>query len=163
MLLICDYLLPGEPVWDFCCDHGYMGLRAYHSGDFPEIHFVDQVPHIIEQLENRFRHRHQRDGLTAQVSFWPESGENLRVPLKGTAIIAGVGAHTILQILRGLIEREQGLQASRLVLGPHNDEEFLEHSLASWQAFQKGFKLAANTQVQEGSRTRKLLIFDKVL
>ena len=163
MLTICDHLIPGEPVWDFCCDHGYMGLRAYHLGQFPEIHFVDQVPHIIEKLESRFYSKHQKPELPQKVFFWAASGENITVSLQGTAIIAGVGAHTILQILRGLFDRDGGLQASRLIMGPHNDEEFLEETLSSWEEFCLKFKPTVRTQVVEGSRIRKLLIFDKIL
>ena len=150
-------------MWDLCCDHGYVGLKAYHSGTFPEIHFVDQVPEIISSLQERFENRHQRPGLTEKVNFWAQSGETLTVPMEGTAVIAGVGAHTILQILRGLCERDENLKISRWILGPHTDEEFLQESLSVWPRFSKVFQLAALTNVREGQRDRKLLIFDKVL
>lgn len=162
MQLIFDYLIPGEPVWDFCCDHGYMGLKAYHSGVFPEIHFVDQVPHIIAKLEQAFHIKHHRAEFAQRAFFWAESGENISVPLKGTAIIAGVGAHTTLQILRGLFALE-GTQASRFILVPQKDEELLEQELGAWEAFKSHYKVAAITHVREGSRIRKLLIFDKIL
>ncbi|QDK36721.1 SAM-dependent methyltransferase [Bdellovibrio sp. NC01] len=162
MNLIFDYLIPGEPVWDFCCDHGYMGLKAYHSCQFPEVHFVDQVPHIIARLEQSFLTKHQKAEYTQKVFFWAQSGENINSPLNGTAIIAGVGAHTILQILRGLFAQNT-MNASRFILAPQKQEEFLEQELSAWNEFQTRFKIADVTHIQEGSRHRKLLIFDKVL
>lgn len=162
MQLIFDFLIPGEPVWDFCCDHGYMGLKAYHSGAFPEVHFVDQVPHIIARLERSFLAKHLKSEYLQRAFFWAESGENISAPLKGTAIIAGVGAHTTLQILRGLFARE-GAQASRFILVPQKDEELLEQELGAWDGFKSHYKVAAITHVREGSRIRKLLIFDKIL
>lgn len=69
MQYVYDHLLTGSPVWDFCCDHGYLGLNAYSSGDFPQIHFVDQVPHIIEKLESRFR-KDYFDSQNFQVAFF---------------------------------------------------------------------------------------------
>lgn len=162
MQLIFDYLIHGEPVWDFCCDHGYMGLKAYHSGFFPEVHFVDQVPHIMARLEQSFLAKHLKPEYLQRAFFWAESGENISAPLKGTAIIAGVGAHTTIQILRGLFGRE-GAQASRFILVPQKDEELLEQELAAWEHFKSLYKIADVTHVREGSRIRKLLIFDKIL
>lgn len=162
MQFIFSHLIPDKPVWDFCCDHGYMGLKAYHSGAFPEIHFVDQVPHIIAKLEKTFHIKHHRPEFSQQAFFWAQSGEYISAPLKGTVIIAGVGAHTILQILRGLFERE-GTQASRFILVPQKDEELLQQELELWETFKSHYQTAVVTQVQEGSRIRKVLIFDKIL
>ena len=152
----------GMPVWDFCCDHGYMGLMAYHSGAFPEIHFVDQVPHIIAKLEENFRTKHQREEKPHVVNFWAESGENIPQMLTGTAIIAGVGAHTVIKILRGIYANDR-LNAQRLILVPQKKEELLECTLREWNDFQLRYRFVSSTDVVEGHRSRKLLIYDKIL
>ena len=91
LMAIYENLIQGESVWDFCCDHGYLGISAYRSGYFPEVHFVDQVPHIIQRLQQEFAQKHFDEENSQQAFFWAQSGESLEVPLTGTAVIAGVG------------------------------------------------------------------------
>lgn len=161
MQLIYDHLLPGKAVWDFCCDHGYMGLNAYESGLFTQVHFVDQVPHIIERLEQRFQSEYFRDDSVSQAFFHPRAGGSLEQPVQGSVVIAGVGAHTILEIVRSLIEKGV-LSADRLILGPQRDEEKLFVWLQNLPDFhyKSGSEILA---IDERGRNRKLLIFDKIL
>lgn len=161
MQLIYDHLLPGKPVWDFCCDHGYLGLNAYESGLFSEVHFVDQVPHIVEQLEARFLAEYFREDAVTQAAFHSRPGEDLRQSVSGTVVITGVGAHTILKIVQTL--REKGLlSADRLILGPQRDEQMLSDLLQKTLAndFMRASEMLS---VEERGRNRKLLIFDKIL
>lgn len=161
MQLIYDHLLPGKPVWDFCCDHGYLGLNAYESGLFSEVHFVDQVPHIVEQLEARFLAEYFREDAVTQAAFHSRPGEDLRQSVSGTVVITGVGAHTILKIVQTL--REKGLlRADRLILGPQRDEQMLSDLLQ--KTLTNDFTRASEMlSVEERGRNRKLLIFDKIL
>lgn len=161
MQLIYDHLLPGKPVWDFCCDHGYMGLNAYESGLFSEVHFVDQVPHIIERLEQRFQNEYFREDSASQAFFHPRPGEQLGQAIQGSVVIAGVGAHTILEIVRSLTENGV-LSADRLILGPQRDEE----KLFVWLQNLPNFSYKSDGEIiaiDERGRNRKLLIFDKIL
>ncbi|WP_415063113.1 SAM-dependent methyltransferase [Bdellovibrio sp.] len=159
MQLIYDHLLSGEPVWDFCCDHGYMGLNAYESGSFPEVHFVDQVEHIVGQLQSRFQSEYLRPDSTSRAYFHALPGEDLQEVLRGTAVIAGVGAHTIHKIVGSLYRREL-LLVSRLILCPQRDEEKLVKMLDF--ELRDNFKLCnVHYEVVERGRVRKLLIFDK--
>lgn len=159
MQLIYDHLLPGEPVWDFCCDHGYMGLNAYESGSFPEVHFVDQVEHIIEQLQSRFKAEYWHRDSPSQAYFHALPGEDLQEVLRGTIVIAGVGAHTIHKIV-GSLHRRELLLVSRLILCPQRDEEKLVKMLDF--ELRDNFKLCnVHYEVMERGRARKLLIFDK--
>ncbi|UXR64795.1 class I SAM-dependent methyltransferase [Bdellovibrio bacteriovorus] len=161
MQLIFDHLLPGKPVWDFCCDHGYLGLNAYESGLFSEVHFVDQVPHIVEQLEVRFQAEYFRDDALTQAGFHSRPGEDLQQPVSGTVVIAGVGAHTILKIVQSLTENGL-LSADRLILGPQRDEQMLSDLLQ--KVLPNTFKTDCEMlSVEERGRNRKLLIFDKIL
>lgn len=160
MQLIFDFLVPGEPVWDFCCDHGYMGLNAYESGLFPEVHFVDQVPHIIEQVQQRFQTEHFRENSSARAYFFAVAGEDIPKPLYGSAIIAGVGAYTIFKILESLHERDF-LHAKRLILCPQRDDEKLKEDLRKMSNF--SYEMTRDCcEIVERGRGRKLLIFDKI-
>lgn len=160
MQLIYDQLLPGEPVWDFCCDHGYMGLNAYESGVFPQVYFVDQVPEIIERLRTRFTQEYFKKDFSSEAHFLSIPGEHVNTPLTGTVVLAGVGAHTIQKIL--VSAQEKGLlQARRFILCPQNHEHkissfFLEKHAESYRLCNEHY------ETMEKGRIRKLLIFDKI-
>lgn len=158
MNFVFDHLLPGEAVWDLCCDHGLIGLRAYQSGQFPQVHLVDQVPLIIQNLERKFLKDFHRTEANQKAFFWIKEGGQIEV-VDGTVIIAGVGAHAILKILRSLSQKK-GLRALRLILGPQRDEAFFEHELATWLEFKNNFKLQLKAEILEGTRVRRIFIFD---
>lgn len=150
----------GEPVWDFCCDHGYLGEAALLSGRFSEVHFVDQVPHIIEALKSRLQASAEDEGLTPSETacfFYTVAGESVVTEVRGNASITGVGASTIQEILRGLWEAEL-LKANVLVLGPHRDT----HLMAAWLEGQRWpYRLDQILTVLERGRERKLFILKK--
>ncbi len=152
-------LLPGKPVWDFCCDHGHLGLNAVESGHFPEVYFVDQVDSIIERLRGRFEAYLPKSKSTAQAHFLASSGQDIETPLRGTVVIAGVGAYTILEILQG-VKSKGNLQADRLILGPQRDEE----KLRQWMSEILGTEYKISDEyyeVVEGRRALQLLVFNR--
>lgn len=156
---IHDNLIPGEPVWDFCCDHGFVGLSAYKSGKFPEIYFVDQVSSIMEKLSRRFDEKFYRVEQNTQVRFLTLPGEEVKDVLKGTVVIAGVGGIAIHKIVKNLHEQSL-LKATRLILGPQRDEQKLEEMLC--QMLDSDYKICnVDYRIEERGRTRKLLIFNK--
>ncbi|WP_253720917.1 tRNA (adenine(22)-N(1))-methyltransferase TrmK [Bdellovibrio bacteriovorus] len=159
MQLIFDQLLPGQPVWDFCCDHGILGISAYRSGLFPEVYFVDQVAHIMDRLRARFSEKHFDELSTSRAEFFTSAGEDLDTVLKGTVVIAGVGTHTIFKILNSLHQKEL-LQAQRVILCPQNYEDKLVGFLSEIPHFQYEFCNEHYEFVERG-RARKLLILHK--
>jgi len=46
-----------------CCDHGLLGAALLAQQAAPHIHFVDVVPELMQQLENKL------------TRFFPKSGE----------------------------------------------------------------------------------------
>lgn len=157
MQLIYDHLIPGEPVWDLCCDHGYMGLNAYASGLFPEVYFVDQVEHIVQRLEQQFQQNYLSLSSSVKAHFLPLPGESVQTEIRGTLVIAGVGAHTIFKIVQALHGRGV-LRASKMILVPQKDEEKLLTLLLARENF--GYQVCNEhyTALERG-RIRKLLIF----
>jgi tRNA (adenine22-N1)-methyltransferase len=154
---IFDRLLPGQPVWDLCCDHGYLGLQAYRSGLFTQVFLVDKVPEIISELEHRFYSNYLKDGQSAQVKFIALPGEDLVDEIQGNLVIAGVGAHTILKILMNL--RKKGLlSAKQVILLPQRQEQWLEDIISASETF-GDYNLFEKHELLERGRLRKVLIF----
>lgn len=156
---IYDHLLPGKPVWDFCCDHGYLGLYAYRVGRFPEVHFVDQVPEIIERLKVRFESKHlQPADFPSRAFFHVSAAEKIKLPLYGTVVMAGVGSHTILDFLNVA----DFSKTDRLILAPQKDEELLLQSLQSSPGVAFTHTLQKNLEILEKERRRTLLVLDNM-
>ncbi len=160
--LFASQLLPQLPVWDFCCDHGYLGLSAALSGNHPEVHFVDQVSAVIKKLEIDCREGRYPLSKRTQCFFWDQPGEHLTIPVTGTAVIAGVGAFPILSILQGL--QSQGfLQCQRLILSPQSSEEkLLFHFNERTGTFLDIYKLKIKLASLENGRSRQAWIFDRI-
>lgn len=141
--------LPGEDFWDICCDHGLLGIAALRSSQFPRVHFVDRVPHIIEKL---------RRGLSTEkdVSIYLIGAEELGEELRGTVVIAGVGGHNIVKILESWSSRGN-LRASRLVLNPLTHLGPLREFLKTWPPYAEKETLI----VRESDRDREILILER--
>lgn len=158
--LVYDQLLPDEDVWDFCCDHGYLGGTAYKSEKFRDIYFVDPVPSIMESLQNRFQKFVYKPENKSTAYFLTQKGEDVSQPVLGTVSIIGVGGLTIYEILFGLAQTNY-LQARRLVLGPHRDSEKLLKMISEQDLF-KNYKFHDQKSVVENSRQRDFFIFEKM-
>ncbi len=151
--LIFDQLLPGRDVWDLCCDHGLVGLKAAASEDFCEVHFVDQAAHLVEALR-RFQ------PFLPQAYFHPFSAQELTEPLCGNVVATGVGAELISKIVRSLL-LDGRLQADRLILGPHKDEEKLQEWLCQDLVFSESYSLLQICAVRERGRLREIFVFQR--
>ena len=122
--IVFQNLNPKHDVWDFCCDHGYLGGAAYKSQNFSNIYFVDQVDSIIEKLKIRFHKFVFNENNSSQVCFLCQSAESIAQKIMGTVCVTGVGGLTIYRILSEL-SQNKNLKAQRLILGPHRDDEKL--------------------------------------
>jgi tRNA (adenine22-N1)-methyltransferase len=155
---IFDSLLKNQDVWDFCCDHGLLGLRVYRSQEFKSIYFVDRVPQIMDKLENKFKQRFLDPENLTNYQFILSDGEKVQQIVEGNMVIAGVGTPTTLEILKGL--QSQGyLNAQRLILAPQNyHDRFL---LGMKEHLGSLFNLTKTLEVEESGRIRSIFIFDK--
>jgi tRNA (adenine22-N1)-methyltransferase len=155
---IFEQLLAHQPVWDFCCDHGYLGIEALRSGNFPEVHFVDQVPQIIENLENLISTKFANIQKYAHLKI--SAGENIGQRVQGNVVIAGVGAMTIFEILRGLCVNKN-LCAARIILCPQRDEKkFLKIISDIGLEFSSHYEFKRQFVCQEKNRSRYVFIFE---
>lgn len=155
---VFENLNPKQDVWDFCCDHGYLGAAAYKSQNFSDVYFVDQVDSIMQNLKTRFMKYAYRPEYQSQAHFICQSGESIGQAVTGTVSITGVGGLTIYQILQGL-SQAQNLKAQRLILGPHKDDDKLLDLIARDENL-KGYQLQKKTAVIEGQRSRNIFVLD---
>lgn len=156
---IYENLLHGQALWDFCCDHGYLGIEALKSQRFTEVCFVDRVPHIVANVETLVLEKFPK--LHAQAQFIATRGEEVSVPVHGNIVIAGVGAFVICRILEGLMS-QQLLHAQRVLLCPQRDEEkFLAMLQAKAGSFSNEFFLTFEKTLSERARARTIFIFDR--
>ena len=156
--LIFDQLRPALPVWDLCCDHGYLGLHAYRSQKFSSVHFVDQVPEIIDRLKLRFNSEIATINNQTSVTFTPLSGESLPTEVTGNVVIAGVGSYTIFQILQ-VLHTQKKLKAERIILCPQNDVISIDE-IKKLPDF--SYRQIETYSVMEKDRLRKVFVFDQV-
>jgi tRNA (adenine22-N1)-methyltransferase len=153
-----DQLVVDEPVWDFCCDHGLLGVAAYQSQKFPSVYFVDPVPEIIAALRIRFEQEFNSNQNPTVVEFLIQKGNDVERPVCGNVVIAGVGAKTIIGILAELRKRNL-LEARRLIICPQNSVNLIEEWIRD--ALDGLFYLGAKKVVFERGRARTIFTFDR--
>lgn len=58
---LCQSIKPNEfhHIWDCCCDHGYLGQQLMVEHPTSQIHFVDVMPHLINEVKNRLNNQVQ--------------------------------------------------------------------------------------------------------
>lgn len=157
MLTFLEHALKDKVLWDICCDHGYVGIKALHSGQFSKIHFVDKIPHIMERLSTLISQRSKKN--TCPYELHVMAGEDINVEVLGTVLIAGVGGLTIKIILDSLIAKNL-LFAEKLLLSPHTDEKVLVEYLDS-EILKREYTLEEKLMMPEGPRFRPLYILVK--
>jgi tRNA (adenine22-N1)-methyltransferase len=149
MKRIADFAIDHRPTWDLCCDHGLVGLWAWHTHSLPELHFVDRAPGLVDAIEQRLSSSlsddriafHSRDAST--LSFG-EAPSNI--------FLSGVGFRASQRILAATCP---ATTPHRLVVSVHAEAERLHDAME-----EKGWRLAGETQVEEHGRVRKISAWD---
>jgi tRNA (adenine22-N1)-methyltransferase len=157
MLLFLEQAIKHKPLWDICCDHGFVGLGALRD-QFSEVHFVDQVPHIMDTLRTRLEQYPPKTDCKFSLHVIP--AELIDQDIFGTCLIAGVGGLTIKNILSALIVNQK-LKAQRLLLSPHTDELVLVDFISEL-SFQEKYSLKEKYLFTEGKKERSLYILDLI-
>jgi tRNA (adenine22-N1)-methyltransferase len=141
-----ELCLPKLPLWDLCCDHGYLGLWALHSGRHSEVIFNDAVPTILESLPQNFGQAAGRARLISGLA------EDIQEPLIGSLCLAGIGAEKIFKILMTHAQRGT-LQASTIAVCPEKD--------GVWLLAQKipGFTLSHSREIPHRDARRWILSY----
>jgi tRNA (adenine22-N1)-methyltransferase len=116
-----------DAIWDCGCDHGYLGQKILANELCETLYFVDQVTHIIDQLNsklasypsNRYR------AITADVGEiqFPTNQRHL-------VILAGIGGERICEIFCN-IEQMNGHQKIDYLLCPSTTSYELREYLST--------------------------------
>lgn len=151
---------PYDHIWDCCCDHGYLGisllnaLRSNKSGSkTSQIHFVDIVSHLIEQL-NESLSAYALDPSKTDLSSTPWHTHCLDtrdIPLnqhqgKHLVIIAGVGGVQTQEFIQQLCNNNPN-QAFDVLLCPVHQLYPLRSTLNT-----QGFGLIEEHLIKENKR-----------
>lgn len=159
LTVVYENLLPKKDVWDFCCDHGYLGTAAYKSTNFTDIYFVDQVPTIMERLKIQFQKFVFKTDSVSKANFICTAGQDIKTNITGTVCITGVGGLTAFEILDGL-SKNNFLNADRLILGPHRDDSKMLELIKSSSKLNQ-YNLKAEIKIVENDIKRSLFVLDK--
>ncbi|MGL1933881.1 MAG: tRNA (adenine(22)-N(1))-methyltransferase TrmK [Fibrobacterales bacterium] len=137
-------LRPRWDVWDFCCDHGYLGKKALENNKFNTIHFVDRVYHITEELT-----AYLVDHDNALVYNEDIRQKNLYVT--GNLVFFGIGAQSIIDML--LLQCPQPIEGVRLILCPNKNPETLRTYLASGN-----WKIVTDTLIEDNRSLKEVIV-----
>ncbi len=55
-----------QHIWDCCCDHGFLGVQLLSDNKAPQIHFVDIVPSLMNELEGKLTRYFPQDNNVEQ-------------------------------------------------------------------------------------------------
>ena len=108
-------------IWDCCCDHGHLGMSLLTHQTAPNIHFVDIVPALMDNVKhtlNRF--------FSASSSAWKTHCLDVaQLPLakhqgKHLVIIAGVGGDLMIEFIRNICQRHPTLTIDFLLCPVHH-------------------------------------------
>lgn len=108
-----------DHIWDCCCDHGYLGASLLDKQNVETVHFVDIVPELMQNLENKlkaFYDLHNWQTHCLDVSHLPlqdYKGKHL-------VIIAGVGGDLTAQFIANINAQHPNLDIDYLVCPVHH-------------------------------------------
>ena len=107
-----------DHIWDCCCDHGFLGAALYNRGAAQNIHFVDIVPELIQELRTKL-HRYTQPNNPLNSQWHTHCLDVAKLPLthftgKHLLVIAGVGGDLSAELVESICAAH-----------PHLELEFL--------------------------------------
>jgi tRNA (adenine22-N1)-methyltransferase len=118
---------PYPCIWDCCCDHGYLGIKILSENLCDKLIFVDQMPHIIEQLTTRIEPfstgKHELIAMDAGELCFDSQQRHL-------VILAGVGGEVMVKIVSSIESKHPDAQID-YIFCPSASQKFLREYLSS--------------------------------
>lgn len=139
-------------IWDCCCDHGLLGTALLSRRAAPYIHFVDIIPRLMNELENKLQL------LPASPSKWQiHCLDVAELPIehhqgKHLVIIAGVGGDLMTQLVKAIYSRHSPANIDFL-LCPVRHQFTLRQQL-----IQLDFSLKDEVLLEENQRFYEILL-----
>ncbi|WP_108946845.1 tRNA (adenine(22)-N(1))-methyltransferase [Shewanella halifaxensis] len=121
-MIVNDY----QHIWDCCCDHGLLGAALLERKAAQQIHFVDVVPNLMQQLEHKLQRfypqtaeQHNQHGW--QVHCTDVGQLNLADKhARQLVIIAGVGGDLTIALMQQIIARHPQHQLEFILCPVHH-------------------------------------------
>lgn len=135
-------------IWDCCCDHGYLGMKILNENLCEKLMFVDQVPHIMQQLAAQLAVFDSRryDLITANAGdlSFPQQYRHL-------VIFAGVGGELTVEIMKSISKNNPAAQIDYLFC-PSTSQKALREYLS-----EQNFGVALESIVCEKKRCYEVM------
>jgi len=145
-----------DHIWDCCCDHGLLGAALLARQAAPFIHFVDIVPELMLELENKLDRFYPN--IAESNSQWQVHCIDVAaLPLpefngKHLVIIAGVGGDLMTELVKAIYQKNPKLDIDFLLCPVHH-----QFTLRS-QLIQFDFRLKTETLIIENRRFYEILL-----
>lgn len=140
-----------DHIWDCCCDHGQLGTALLASQPKSVIHFVDVVDELMVELESQLK----KHASAIQSQWKVHCMDVAKLPLikgkKNLIIIAGVGGDLLIELVRSIQRRNQGIELE-FILCP-----VLHNHMVRCELIKMGFGLLSETLVKENKRFYEVL------
>ncbi len=115
-----------DHIWDCCCDHGLLGATLLSRQAAPHIHFVDIVPELMRELENKLQHFYPENSEPESNTQWQVHCMDVTaLPLqkfngKHLVIIAGVGGDLMAELVKAIFQKNPTLDIDFLLCPVHH-------------------------------------------
>ena len=140
-------------IWDCCCDHGLLGAALLSDQAAPHIHFVDVLPRLINQLNEKL----QRFYPVTPNKWYTHCLDTAALPLehypgKHLIIIAGVGGDLIMRFIQAIHHRHPRARLDFLLCPIHQEYPLRQQLIAL------DFRLKEEVLVSDNQRFYEVLL-----
>ncbi|WP_339848064.1 tRNA (adenine(22)-N(1))-methyltransferase TrmK, partial [uncultured Halopseudomonas sp.] len=140
-------------IWDCCCDHGLLGAALLSNQAAPHIHFVDVLPRLINQLNEKL----QRFYSVTSSNWYTHCMDTAALPLerypgKHLIIIAGVGGDLITRFILEIHSKHPRAQLDFLLCPVHQEYPLRQQLVAL------DFSLKEEVLVSDNQRFYEVLL-----
>ena len=103
---------PYSCIWDCCCDHGYLGIKILSENLCEKLIFVDQLPHLIDQLSKKLAPFHmQNNNIGEYELITADAGElTFNSQQRHLVILAGIGGEASVEIVTSIEQNHPDVQ-----------------------------------------------------
>lgn len=145
-----------DHIWDCCCDHGLLGAALLARNAAPNIHFVDIVPELMRELENKL-HQFYPQNAESNSQWQTHCMDVTALPLqkfsgKHLVIIAGVGGDLMTELVRGIYQQNPVCDIDFLLCPVHHQFTLRQ------QLIQLNFSLKTEILIVENHRFYEILL-----
>lgn len=147
--LVAEFIEPENKVADIGCDHGYLAIYLKKHKNCPVVIASDINENALKVAIKNIA----KEKLAQDIPCLLSNGvENLPINKIDTIIIAGMGTHTILNIL----ENKKIINLKNIILQSNNEYELLRLEMSK-----KGYRLVKEAYIEENHHDYFIMKYQK--